>query len=336
MFAPSVVTSSYKKKTLKLNIRQINSQTKPTDKARKPASTWQDLVVPGDFYGASLRKGLYRQKMEDAYSVVKALGGVKTVDFFAVFDGHAGNRASLYAAEYLSNSILRPDADGLRQAFQTVDRDFCAMAKAEGLKDGTTATAAVVSQQDLYVASVGDSRALLVTDYDQQPMSTEHLASNLSERQRIEAAGGHVLTVGGCQRVQGTLVVSRSIGDPAFKDFLICEPSLFYHTVDCSDVALVLASDGLYAVMNDAEIAATVRSLQHYPMHAIADALAQKATDLGSRDNITVLVIDLRTVFARGCQAKKPMLLEAEYDEETTAFPLPTPKSKHSRGLFDF
>lgn len=336
MFPPSIVSSSYKKKTLKLQIRQINSLTKPTDKPRKPTSTWKDLIIPGDFYGASLRKGIYRQKMEDTYSVERGLGGLKGVDCFAVYDGHAGDKAALFASKHLGSNILRPDAEGLRQAFLTTDREFCTMAISEGLKDGTTATVALFNQLDLFCASVGDSRALLVTDYDQQPMSTEHVASSLPERERIEAAGGHVLTVGGSQRVQGTLVVSRSIGDPAFKQFLIAEPSLFYHAVDCSDVALVLASDGLYTKVSDAEIASIVRSSQHHPMSEIADSLSQRATDLGSRDNITVLLVDLRAVFAKGCNVHKPSLLDEDSYEDTTAFPLPTPKTKHGRGLFDF
>jgi serine/threonine protein phosphatase PrpC len=337
MIASSGVSTSYKKKTLKLNVRQINSHTKTSDKPRKTTSTWKDVVVPGDFYGASLKKGCFRQQMEDAYAVTRGIAGLASADAFAVFDGHAGQRAALFAAEHLISSIQRCDAEGLRQAFLATDQAFCTQAASLGHKDGTTATVALTDGFNLYCGGVGDSRALLVNDYGQEVMSTEHLASDPSEKLRIEAAGGHVLLVGGVQRVQGTLVVSRSLGDRAFKDYLIPEPSLFYHAVESSDVALVLASDGLYSAMSDAEVASTVRALQHYPMHAIAEALAQRATDLGSRDNITVLVVDLRAVYSRACQVQKPMLFSQHSDDEdTTAQPLKTPKGKKGPNMFDF
>jgi protein phosphatase 1L len=322
--SPSV-TTSYKKATLKLNIRQINYLAKLNRTSPKPVATWKDRVVLGDQFGVALKKGCLRQTMEDAYSVCRGLRGLEGVDAFAVFDGHGGSRAALYAAKHLIKSIKGLDNEGLRQAFLVTDAAYCAQSK--GHKDGTTALVALLSQLDLYCGSVGDSKALLVTEVSQRALSTEHLASNPTEQQRIEASGGYVLYAGGIQRVQGTLALSRSIGDPAFKEYLIAEPSLVKHSVHASDIALVLASDGLYAVMSDAEIAVTVRSLQHCSMHVVAEALACKATELGSRDNVTVLVVDLKTLYSQRSplqQTHKPKL------------PLATPKAKQSRGLFSF
>jgi protein phosphatase 1L len=167
----------------------------------------------------------------------------------------------------------------------------------------------------------------LVTEVDQRAWSAEHLASNPTEQLRIEASGGYVLHAGGIQRVQGTLALSRSIGDPTFKEYLIAEPSVSKHTVDSSDFALVLASDWLYAVISDADIAVIVRSMQHYSMHVIAEALACKAIELGSRDNITVLAVDLKTLYAQ----RRPL-----HKTHKPILPLPTPKAKQARGLFSF
>jgi protein phosphatase PTC1 len=70
-------------------------------------------------------------------------------------------------------------------------------------KDGTT----------LYCANVGDSRAVLCRNGQAVPLSYDHKPSRPDEKERIQAAGGNVVS----GRLFGVLGVSRSFGDSRFK-----------------------------------------------------------------------------------------------------------------------
>ena len=83
----------------------------------------------------------------------------------------------------------------------------------------------------LFVANVGDSRAVLVSsrhpDHDGTDIPSsgfiatrltfDHRADDPEEQQRIKVAGGFVTR----NRVLGILAVSRSFGDHGMKDFVI-------------------------------------------------------------------------------------------------------------------
>jgi serine/threonine protein phosphatase PrpC len=87
------------------------------------------------------------------------------------------------------------------------------------------------NRRTLYVANVGDSRAVLVStrhpDHDGTDMPNsgyvatrltfDHRAEDPEEQQRIKVAGGFVTR----NRVLGILAVSRSFGDHGMKDFVI-------------------------------------------------------------------------------------------------------------------
>lgn len=64
----------------------------------------------------------------------------------------------------------------------------------------------------LYVANLGDSRAVLCSNGRAVAMSEDHKPNREDERRRIEALGGRVIHYG-TWRVEGILAVSRAIGD---------------------------------------------------------------------------------------------------------------------------
>lgn len=94
-------------------------------------------------------------------------------------------------------------------------------------------TGATSTKRTLYVANVGDSRAVLVSsrhpDHDgvdvpssgfiATRLTFDHRAEDPEEQQRIKVAGGFVTR----NRVLGILAVSRSFGDHGMKDFVIGE-----------------------------------------------------------------------------------------------------------------
>eukprot|EP00198_Chlamydomonas_reinhardtii_P014351 XP_001703688.1 predicted protein [Chlamydomonas reinhardtii] len=184
--------------------------------------------------------------------------------------------------------------------------------------DGTTALVTVQLGGLLAVANAGDSRAVLCREGQAVRLSRDHTPALRSERERIEAAGGQVVTARGAARVlapavQGAstvkaLSVSRSLGDPDFKatGLLISEPDVaVVPLVAGQDSFLISASDGLWGLVGDQEavdavavVLAEVRAAGQKggAAKAAARALLKLAQDCGSVDDITVVV----TVFAWG------------------------------------
>ncbi|KAG2425037.1 hypothetical protein HYH02_015088 [Chlamydomonas schloesseri] len=187
-------------------------------------------------------------------------------------------------------------------------------------RDGTTALVTVQLGGLLAVANAGDSRAVLCREGQAVRLSRDHTPALRSERERIEAAGGQVVTARGAARVLAPAVegastvkalsVSRSLGDPDFKatGLLISEPDVaVVPLVAGQDAFLISASDGLWGLVGDqqavdavaavlAEYARMSASARSGAAKAAARALLKLAQDCGSVDDITVVV----TVFAWG------------------------------------
>jgi serine/threonine protein phosphatase PrpC len=124
-------------------------------------------------------------------------------------------------------------------------------------------------------------------------------------------------------RVCGDLGVSRAIGDVDFKlprvnkwkfswnsapggtkrsfsgDLVSCTPDVRVMSLTSSAEALVIACDGLWDVICPADAARAVAEVlrANAPPKVAARRLAEAAIRLGSTDNVTVLVVDLRGSF---------------------------------------
>jgi protein phosphatase 1L len=90
---------------------------------------------------------------------------------------------------------------------------------------GTTATVLFITNKAVILANVGDSRAIISNGISAPTqLSIDHVASNKEEQERIESLGGFVSSVGGTPRVNGTLAVSRSLGDAHLASLLSRKP----------------------------------------------------------------------------------------------------------------
>jgi protein phosphatase 1G len=78
---------------------------------------------------------------------------------------------------------------------------------------GCTATAALITPDQIFVANAGDSRCVASIKRNAQDLSLDHKPDNPEEKARIEAAGGYVEE----NRVKGILNLSRSLGDVEYK-----------------------------------------------------------------------------------------------------------------------
>lgn len=188
----------------------------------------------------------------------------------------------------------------LTRAFHMTDEDFGQAENAALV--GTTAVVALVGTRMLYVANCGDSRAVLCRNGAAVALTDDHKAAREDETARVEAAGGQILFWNGV-RVMGVLAVSRAIGDHCLRPFVIAQPEVTIITRHAQDELLLLASDGLWDVMNNQEACTLAkkclqRARQRGASRAKASSIAasvlvRAAVDRGSRDNVTVVIVDL-------------------------------------------
>uniref|UniRef100_A0A453F5U0 protein-serine/threonine phosphatase n=1 Tax=Aegilops tauschii subsp. strangulata TaxID=200361 RepID=A0A453F5U0_AEGTS len=137
------------------------------------------------------------------------------------------------------------------------------------------------------------------------------------EMERVEAAGGKVINWNG-YRILGVLATSRSIGDYYLKPYVIAEPEVTVMDRTDKDEFLILASDGLWDVVSN-DVACKIarnclsgRAASKYPESVsgstAADAaalLVELAIARGSKDNISVVVVELRRLKSRAAAVIK-------------------------------
>ncbi|XP_050320346.1 protein phosphatase 1F [Bactrocera neohumeralis] len=257
------------------------------------------------------------RKMEDRHICLERFSELyklkSAYSFYGVFDGHSGPLAASYAASqvpYLLAESLRSisndldDVTAYREAFEHSFLQTDKMFSRKGISSGTTAVCALLAQQTppsyghLYVAWVGDSKALLVSPTVSLQLVKSHKPDAPDERKRIEMSegGGTVLYVQGQWRVNGILNVSRSIGDysviPA-----IAEPDFVDVSLTAAHDFIVLGTDGLFDHVPENKIVDTIYKLladTEQKIENIPKILIELAKDGDSQDNITVVIIFLK------------------------------------------
>ncbi|PWA89569.1 protein phosphatase 2C family protein [Artemisia annua] len=179
----------------------------------------------------------------------------------------------------------------ISNAYEKTDEAILSHESDLGRGGSTSVTAVLINGQRLWVANLGDSRAVLSKGGEAIQMSTDHEPS--TERVSIEHKGGFVSNMpGDVPRVNGQLAVSRAFGDKSLKSHLRSDPAIHDTTVDNKTDLLVLASDGLWKVMDNQEvvdIARRIKDPQKAAKRLIAEALKRE-----SKDDISCVVVRFR------------------------------------------
>ena len=229
------------------------------------------------------------------------------VCLFGVFDGHGGSQAAKYVKDNLFARLLsHPDAQSnlpyaLVQTFAQIDVEYLEKESEKHCDDGTTAVVAIIQDNILTIANVGDSRAVLSSGGETIAMSDDHKPNRPDERKRIEEAGGIVVWAYSW-RVMGVMAVSRSIGDKLYKQYVISDPEIKQHVLNKEDDLLILASDGLWDVLSSREAVALISEVKD--AEDAAKALSAEAYNRGSKDNITCIVIRFNCEYRRGSSSR--------------------------------
>lgn len=231
-------------------------------------------------FGAS-DPGCVRNNNEDTFLVVPATG------LYLVADGMggaaAGETASRIATETLREILEEEAAEGMNPtklitAFHEANRRIKAAAlensRLEGM--GTTLVAAVESEDQLLIASVGDSRAYSFSDgtltqvtEDQSWINDIGRRLGLPEETLKVHPMRHVLTM--------ALGVSEHL-------------KVNLYTLPLTpDMVVLICSDGLYNVVTDAEVANVLNS--GGSLERRTKLLIDTARAHGAPDNVTVVLL---------------------------------------------
>ena len=119
----------------------------------------------------------------------------------------------------------------------------------QNIAGGSTALCALFSKDNLYVANVGDSKAMIIRNNQIITLTTEHRANNEEEKTRIEKNGGWIFRKQSKYYVQGRFQITRSIGDLKYKQFIIPDPDVSEYKLDEKDEMLIMGSDGFWDVI---------------------------------------------------------------------------------------
>jgi len=279
-----------------------------------------------------------RRKMEDKHVALpfySQLCGRKELSaYYAVYDGHGGVDAAKYTSVHLHFQLAKalgygghgldmgkaqdqaahgPDmGKALNKAFTETDEMFTKCAQRQKYSSGTTAVCALVESDFVHIAWLGDSQAVLVRDGRAVQIMNPHKPEREDERKRIEALGGCVVWFG-AWRVNGSLSVSRAIGDVSYKPYISGEPDVISVERDASDDYLVLACDGLWDTLSFDDLVDEVhRHLKESggDKTSVAQHIVKVAKDRGSSDNITALVVFLRDEISAPKSPKKDKSLK--------------------------
>ncbi|KAK6138839.1 hypothetical protein DH2020_027418 [Rehmannia glutinosa] len=237
--------------------------------------------------------------------------GVTTYSVFALFDGHNGSAAAIYAKENLLNNVLSaipPDLNSdewvsalpraLVAGFVKTDKDFQDRARISG----TTVTFVIIEGWVITVASVGDSRGVLESaEGTIYYLSADHRLDDCEEeRDRITASGGEVgrLNTGGGTEIgplrcwPGGLCLSRSIGDMDVGEFIVPVPHVKQVKLSSTGGRLIISSDGVWDALSAETAFECCRGM---PAEAAASQIVKEAVQLkGLRDDTTCIVVDIQ------------------------------------------
>ncbi|KAF5741944.1 hypothetical protein HS088_TW10G00952 [Tripterygium wilfordii] len=258
----------------------------------------REIEVEGRDFCLASKKGR-RDVMEDGYSAIVDISGNPKQAFFAVIDGHGGCAAVDYVSENLGKNILKAlenvgeeDVnEAIRGGYLVTDSEFLS----KGVGSGACAASVFLRNGELNVANLGDCRVVLSRKGVAHTLTNDHSLRREDERLRIDNSGGFVCCRNGVWRIQGSLAVSRAIGDQHLKEWVISEPDIINFPLSSDCEFLIMASDGLWDKVSEQEAVDVVLGDDKNSVES-CKKLVEISCSRGNMDDITVMVINLRNL----------------------------------------
>ncbi len=301
-------------------------------------NTSQKLTAIKDGWVAALQGD--RETMEDTFAQSKICVYRSKMIQLSLFDGHSGKGCASFLEKeisgYLKKTLAQQKAlsdsfifNVLKTTFVYLGDQYRYLNKASSLCNthlpnkhfsGSTAITALIGKNTLWVANVGDSRAILIHSNGKvEALSNDHKPDREENRNGIIKRGGKIYprTFSDVSRVKhrkGTkrFAVSRAVGHP--ENLSGINPRASIISYDLTKLSgsynfFVIATDGFWDVISSTNAALTVRGIIRSSQKnsttdsiekIVAESLAEQAFRTCSLekircDNITVMVVKLES-----------------------------------------
>lgn len=234
-------------------------------------------------FGVKSSVGCIRQFNQDFYHVPLAGGA----PLFMVADGMGGTKGGEIASTLTVSTVSTFVNDNfpgcedypllLRSAVNEANKAVFRTGRmnSELSRMGTTCTAAIIAEDMVYIAQVGDSRCYIMDKDGLRQVTTDH-----SYVQELVRAGE--ITPEMARTHPERHKITRAVGINGFVSADV------YMAAFEPGTTVMLCSDGLTSMLEDTVIAEELKQLD--PQQA-ADSLVRRAEAAGGFDNITVIVI---------------------------------------------
>ncbi len=203
-------------------------------------------------------------KKEDRVTVNLNFANTPDQHLFGVFDGHIGNNAANFVSEELPEylEITKFKNKPIKSINTTFEYLEGKLAEDSWDKSGTTATSALFLETKMWIAHIGDSRAVLSHNGKAIQLTTDHIPNDpqnpTNETKRILATGTSVVygEIPGKPKdlwwinKPGGYPLTRSLGVAGWKQFskgsIIATPEIKVYEITLDDEFLILGTDGLW------------------------------------------------------------------------------------------
>ncbi|KAJ8559468.1 hypothetical protein K7X08_003526 [Anisodus acutangulus] len=289
-----------RKRPTRLDLPVLGSMSFGNFPVTTPSGVAGLVEVEGDGYYVCCKRGR-KGVMEDRHSALVNIQGDSKQGVFGIFDGHGGVKAAEFAAENLNKNIMDEVGnttddkigEAVKNGYLKTDSEFLN----QEVRGGSCCVTALIQKGNLVVSNAGDCRAVVSRGGIAEALTSDHRPSRQDEKDRIEALGGYVDSCHGVWRIQGSLAVSRSIGDQYLKQWVTAEPETRILGLKPELEFLVLASDGLWDTVSNQEAVDIARPLctdisTQQPLSACRK-LIDLSVSRGSLDDISVMIVQL-------------------------------------------
>ncbi|RDX60717.1 putative protein phosphatase 2C 35, partial [Mucuna pruriens] len=291
-------------------------------------------------YSVLTQRGYYPdspdKENQDSFCIRTQFQGNPSVHFFGVYDGHGefGSQCSNFVkdrfVEILSSdfALLEDPVKAYTSAFLTTNDDLHKN-EIDDSMSGTTAITVLLIGDTLYVANVGDSRAVLaVKDGNRviaEDLSSDQTPFRRDEYERVKLCGARVLSVDqvegikdpdiqtwGDEESQGDdpprlwvqngvgpgAAFTRSVGDKLAETIgVIAVPEVSTVQLTPNHLFFVVASDGVFEFLSSQTVVDMAASYSD-PRDACA-AIAGESYKLwleheGRTDDITIIIVQIK------------------------------------------
>lgn len=326
-------------------------------------------------FAANTDQGIVRDYNEDRVSII--LNIMKPDDhpdpkpwpnccFFGVYDGHGGSDCADFLRDNLHKYVINDPSfpfdcrSAIKRGFAKAEREFCANAvKGKTVeRSGSCAVVVILVKNEIYVANVGDSRAVASYSYGNRvkALSNDHKPSEIEEQQRILKAGGRLyrsefqsinsLTgskenkFGPLRVLPGRLSVSRTFGDieaklerlGGKKGVVVADPEIEFLKLTPDLDFIVLGSDGIFDRLNNEELVSSswegikkaIKDENEEEItnqdccSAAIDSIMSRSLLKKTQDNISTVIISFRDFLSVNIERENGDLLMKKLNQVLT------------------